>query len=50
MKQHQIENIEKGFGEVISRLEVKRDALKAEFSARYDEELSRFVSKIEMIG
>jgi type I site-specific restriction endonuclease len=43
-------NIDKGFGEVISRLELKRDTLKGEFSDKYDEELMKFISKQEMIG
>lgn len=39
----------KGFGEVIARLELKRDQLKEEFEAKYDDELQKFLMKQEMI-
>ncbi len=45
----QVENIMKGFGEVIARLEMKRDQLKDEFEAKYDDELQKFLIKQEMI-
>ena len=32
------------------RLQAKRDSLKSEFEAKYDEELQKFVSKQEMIA
>jgi len=49
LRQQQLENIDKGFGEVIARLEAKRDSLKQDFEAKYDEELQRFLMKQEMI-
>lgn len=49
LKRQQVENIDKGFGEVIARLEAKRDTLKSEFEAKYDDELTKFISKQEMI-
>lgn len=36
MKEQQIYFIEYGFGEVIKKLEEKKEQLKVEFSARYD--------------
>ena len=50
LKHQQTENIDRGFGEVIARLEAKRDSLKAEFEAKYDEELEKFIVKQEMIA
>lgn len=49
LKTLQLQNIERGFNEVILRLQNKRDQLKAEFTARYDEENSRFFAKVEQI-
>lgn len=49
LKSQQLENIDKGFGEVIARLEAKRDTLKSEFEVKYDEELTKFISKQDMI-
>lgn len=50
LKQQQTENIERGFGEVILRLEAKRDQLKGDFEQKYDEELNNFLQKQEMIS
>ena len=49
MKEQQIYFIEYGFAEVIKKLEEKRDKLKEEFAARYDQEESRFNEKMEIL-
>lgn len=49
MKEQQIYFIEYGFGEVIKKLEEKRDQLKKEFVAKYDAEGVRFNQKLEIL-
>ena len=49
MKEQQIYFIEYGFSEVIKKLEEKRDKLKEEFAARYNQEESRFNEKMEIL-
>lgn len=40
-KEQQQRNIDKGFGELIQKLEEKRDELKNEFASKYQQEESR---------
>ncbi len=45
LKEQQMKNIDKGFGELIKRLEEKRDELKNEFSNKYLIEENKILSK-----
>ena len=49
MKEQQLAYIEYGFGEVIKKLEERRDQLKIDFANRYDEEEAIFNKKLEVL-
>lgn len=46
LKEQQLRNIDKGFGDLIKRLEEKRDELKSEFSTKYLNEENKVLSKV----
>lgn len=50
MKQQQRKNIELGFGELIKRLETRREELILDFSKRYEEEDLRIKKKREILS
>ena len=49
MRNQQIKYIDEGFGEVIRRLEEKREQLKVDFGAKYDKDASKFTKKMELL-
>ena len=49
MKEQQLRNIDKGFGDLIKKLEDKRDELKTEFSNKYLTEENKVLSKTQML-
>lgn len=46
LKDQQLRNIDKGFGDLIKKLEEKREELKTEFSNKYLVEENKVLSKI----
>ena len=50
MRTQQIKFIDEGFGEVIRRLEEKRDQLKVDFGAKYNKEAAKFNQKMELLN
>lgn len=50
MKEEQIDTIERGFTQVIQKLEAKKAALKSEFEIRYNAEIERFVAKLDIVS
>ena len=49
LRNQQIKYIDEGFGEVIRRLEEKREQLKVDFGAKYDKEAGKFTKKMELL-
>ena len=49
LKEQQLRNIDKGFGDLIKKLEDKRDELKTEFSNKYLTEENKVLSKTQML-
>lgn len=49
LKEQQLRNIDKGFGDLIKRLEEKRDELKSEFSTKYLNEENKVLSKVQTL-
>lgn len=49
LKEQQLRNIDKGFGDLIKKLEEKRDELKNEFSNKYLLEENKILSKNQMM-
>ncbi|CDW83056.1 kelch motif family protein [Stylonychia lemnae] len=49
LKEQQLRNIDKGFGDLIKKLEEKRDELKNEFSNKYLTEENKVLSKTQML-
>lgn len=45
LKENQLKNIDKGFGDLIHRLEEKREELKSEFAAKYIGEENKILSR-----
>lgn len=45
LKEQQLRNIDKGFGDLIKKLEEKREELKSEFSSKYLNEENKVLSK-----
>ena len=48
-REKQMEYIEFGFAEVIRKLEEKKEKLKQDFAARYDEEERKFDDKLKIL-
>jgi hypothetical protein len=49
LKDQQLRNIDKGFGDLIKKLEEKREELKNEFSNKYLLEENKILSKTQML-
>lgn len=49
LKDQQLRNIDKGFGDLIKKLEEKREELKTEFSNKYLAEENKILSKTQML-
>ena len=49
IKEQQLSNIDKGFGEVIQKLEQKRDQLKEDFTTKYHQEHIKFEQKSKIL-
>ena len=49
LKDTQLRNIDKGFGDLIRRLEEKRDELKSEFSGKYVGEENKLLSRAQIM-
>lgn len=48
-KEEQMRNIDKGFGDLIRRLEEKRDELKSEFAAKYVSEENKLLARAQVL-
>jgi hypothetical protein len=48
-KEEQMRNIDKGFGDLIRRLEEKRDELKSEFAAKYVSEENKLLARAQIL-
>ena len=49
LKETQLRNIDKGFGDLIRRLEEKRDELKSEFSGKYVGEENKLLARAQVL-
>jgi predicted CopG family antitoxin len=49
LKDQQLKNIDKGFSDLIRRLEEKRDELKSEFSGKYVGEENKLLSRAQVL-
>jgi ABC-type phosphate transport system auxiliary subunit len=49
LREAQLRNIDKGFGELIRRLEEKRDELKAEFAGKYKSEEDKLLARAAVL-
>jgi predicted CopG family antitoxin len=49
LKDQQLKNIDKGFSDLIRRLEEKRDELKSEFSGKYLGEENKLLSRAQVL-